>query len=283
MLRAMHASGPDATLTVDRAATQDDTAADAPRASLGLGLCPYLQGETGDWRAAVPAREHGCGAVEPPAPIAIDKQRRLCLVPDHSTCTTYLAAREALIADGDAGAQAPGAVTDLGDRGDATRWRLRRTAPVVLDRGGPSLASLRLDRTATQIALVGLMVLAFSILAFARLTAGDPPAQIGGASPTPSATPSARPSASPRPSPRPSPTPAASPAASGSSPAASASPAANASPEASVAGAQTYRVQSGDTLSGIAARFGTTVAELQRLNDIEDPSLIRVGQLLELP
>ena len=49
------------------------------------------------------------------------------------------------------------------------------------------------------------------------------------------------------------------------------------------ASAATYRVRSGDTLSAIAARFGTTVAVLRKLNDIEDPSLLRVGQLLRLP
>jgi LysM repeat protein len=50
-----------------------------------------------------------------------------------------------------------------------------------------------------------------------------------------------------------------------------------------VAGAQTYRVKAGDTLSGIAARFGTTVAVLQRLNNIKDASRIKIGQLIKLP
>jgi LysM repeat protein len=45
----------------------------------------------------------------------------------------------------------------------------------------------------------------------------------------------------------------------------------------------TYKVRSGDNLSAIAARFGTTVAELSALNNIENPSLIRVGQVLKLP
>ena len=47
--------------------------------------------------------------------------------------------------------------------------------------------------------------------------------------------------------------------------------------------AKTYRVRSGDTLSGIAARFGTTVAVLMRLNNIKDPRSLRVGQVLKLP
>lgn len=39
-----------------------------------------------------------------------------------------------------------------------------------------------------------------------------------------------------------------------------------------------YVVQRGDTLSGIALRFGTTVQNLVRLNNIQNPNLIFVGQ-----
>ena len=45
-------------------------------------------------------------------------------------------------------------------------------------------------------------------------------------------------------------------------------------------GAQTYTVQQGDTLSEIAARYGTTVNELVRLNNIADRDLIYPGQVL---
>lgn len=44
----------------------------------------------------------------------------------------------------------------------------------------------------------------------------------------------------------------------------------------------TYTVVAGDTLSGIAARFGTTVAALVAANGIANPNLIRVGQVLRL-
>ena len=44
-----------------------------------------------------------------------------------------------------------------------------------------------------------------------------------------------------------------------------------------------YTVQEGDTLAGIASRHGTSIDELARLNEIEDPNLIRTGQTLELP
>lgn len=44
----------------------------------------------------------------------------------------------------------------------------------------------------------------------------------------------------------------------------------------------TYAVRRGDTLSEIAARHGTTVAELARLNDIRDPDRIAAGRVLRI-
>ncbi|PZA06481.1 MULTISPECIES: M23 family metallopeptidase [unclassified Meiothermus] len=44
----------------------------------------------------------------------------------------------------------------------------------------------------------------------------------------------------------------------------------------------TYTVQRGDTLFSIAQRHGTTVEALQALNNLADPSQIRVGQVLRL-
>ncbi|HWO72948.1 MAG TPA: LysM domain-containing protein, partial [Dehalococcoidia bacterium] len=46
--------------------------------------------------------------------------------------------------------------------------------------------------------------------------------------------------------------------------------------------ATTYTVQPGDTLSGIAARFGTTVSHLATVNGLANPNLISVGQVLRL-
>jgi len=48
-------------------------------------------------------------------------------------------------------------------------------------------------------------------------------------------------------------------------------------------GVITYTVQAGDTLAKIAAEFGVTVEEIVEANDIEDPSLINVGQVLVIP
>lgn len=43
-----------------------------------------------------------------------------------------------------------------------------------------------------------------------------------------------------------------------------------------------YTVRRGDTLSGIARRFGTTVDRLVEVNGVTNPNLIRVGQTLSL-
>jgi membrane-bound lytic murein transglycosylase D len=43
-----------------------------------------------------------------------------------------------------------------------------------------------------------------------------------------------------------------------------------------------YTVAAGDTLSAIAARYGVALRDLQAWNGIDDPSLVRVGQQLEV-
>jgi LysM repeat protein len=62
-----------------------------------------------------------------------------------------------------------------------------------------------------------------------------------------------------------------------------AAPAAPASSGGAAVSGGTYTVQRGDTLSSIAKRAGTTVAELQRLNNLTNPDRISVGQKLVLP
>ena len=42
----------------------------------------------------------------------------------------------------------------------------------------------------------------------------------------------------------------------------------------------TYKVVKGDTLSGIAKRYGTTVSALAKLNNIKNVNRIYVGQVL---
>lgn len=239
-------------------------------------ICPYLVAEEGGWRSATPAPEHRCTAVRPPAAVAAAKQRRLCLEARHVTCATYLAARGDL-AEPQPSAGAPPSEAG-GGRSPESRWRFAGTTPIVLDRGSRlSLVVGGADRL-SQAALVGLIILAFGVLALARATIGQPgtaaastPPSLAPPSTAPSAASTATASPSPSPSPRPSPTPIASP-----SPSAEASPA----PSGTY---RTYRVRAGDTLTTIAARFGTTVKAIAELNGIADPSRIRIGQVLRIP
>ena len=48
-------------------------------------------------------------------------------------------------------------------------------------------------------------------------------------------------------------------------------------------GTTTYTVQRGDSLASIAAQFGTTYIELARMNNIADPDVLHVGQVLQVP
>ncbi|NRD68845.1 LysM peptidoglycan-binding domain-containing protein, partial [Corallococcus exiguus] len=43
-----------------------------------------------------------------------------------------------------------------------------------------------------------------------------------------------------------------------------------------------YRIRPGDTLSGLAARFGTSVQKLARDNNISNPDLIFSGRTLRI-
>jgi rare lipoprotein A len=54
----------------------------------------------------------------------------------------------------------------------------------------------------------------------------------------------------------------------------------SAADDGGVSGGGTYVVQSGDTLSGIAAKLGTTVEDLAADNGIENPDLLYAGQTL---
>ena len=46
--------------------------------------------------------------------------------------------------------------------------------------------------------------------------------------------------------------------------------------------AEYYVVKSGDTLSGIAARYGTTYQKLAQMNGIQNPNLIYPGQKIRV-
>jgi LysM repeat protein len=241
-------------------------------------LCPYLATPEGSWRSARPVREHHCMAVTPPVPLAAEKQRRLCLVDAHVGCATYGAAIAAR-------AEPP-------VRHAEHLRPVARMTPVILDQGRFDLRvpAMPSDR-ASQAVLVGLLGVAFVAILIARPS--DPAgAGLLSGSPTPagSVVPSDPATAAPTDRPAtPSSSPVESESPSGSaeptSPAESADPVAatpRPTPEPSLSG-ETYRVKSGDTLTVIAARFGTTPQVLARLNDIADPSSLKIGQILILP
>jgi membrane-bound lytic murein transglycosylase D len=46
---------------------------------------------------------------------------------------------------------------------------------------------------------------------------------------------------------------------------------------------ETYRVKKGDTLSDLAARFGTSTGEIKKVNGLRNPHQIRKGQKLRIP
>jgi len=242
----------------------------SPRAPASKAICPFLLAADGQWRSSSPAREHRCNAVAPPAILAVEKQRRLCLTAAHDGCATYLAATDH--AGRDAGSDLP--------IPRATRSSGRafvRTAPLVLDHGRLpfSVTSVAAERGLGQVALLILLAIAFAAILIARLSSGS-----GGGGVTSSATPGPGPSVVASPSATPSPRATASAVPSPSQPSASATPDPTDVPASSAP--STYKVRSGDTLSGIAAAFGTTVDALTQLNDITATSTLRIGQVLKL-
>jgi LysM repeat protein len=55
-----------------------------------------------------------------------------------------------------------------------------------------------------------------------------------------------------------------------------------AAPASTAGSATSYTVVAGDTLSGIASRFGTTSRNLMALNGITNANFLRIGQVLRL-
>lgn len=245
-------------------------------------ICPFLAIDGGGWRSSNPSRDHRCGAVTPAVPLAIDKQRRLCLADTHILCSTYLAAiGTSPSGDPELAASAagrPGAAATP----TVTRWSLVRTVPVVLDRGRvpPSVGAIARNRRGGQLVLAGLLVAAFAAVAMSRLSGDDPSNQVGAID---SSTPSPPAATLPPTAAQPTPVPTLAPTVAPSSPpsvAPSATPAPTPAPSY-----QTYTVQSGDTLTAIARRFGTTVEAIAELNNIAraDYGRLAIGRVLLIP
>ena len=153
------------------------------------------------------------------------------------------------------------------------RRQFARTTPIVVDRGRASfgLPSFGDRRQAGQIGLVILMIAALGAILLART--GEPgTAGLAGGSPSPIASQGALGQVTPSPAPLAS----ASPVAAASPPAASPRPSATPKPK-------TYKVKAGDTLSGIASRFHTTVKAIVAVNALKSPYVIHPGEILKLP
>ena len=223
----------------------------AEPAEAALEACPHLGSADGPWHSVAPSRSHRCALLVHGRP-TLERQRLHCLQATHLECPTWI---EAYGAGGRPDRQGP----------------FVSTAPVVLEGPGMSLPS---EGTARRLAAPVTVIVVGAALAALVLSRGPlAPGTSGIAGGGPSATPAATAHA----------TPASTPAA---TPAATSAPTARptASPQPSVTPRpQTYTVKKGDTLSAIAARTGTTVQELAALNNIKNPSLIHVGQVLKLP
>ena len=268
MLAAVTLPGPDQRLSPRPA---DDPAA----AVAGPRGCPFLLADGGSWRLDVPTKDHQCTAVSPAAALSLEKQSRLCLTAAFPSCATYLASMEAR-----------GTRLGVPTSDEATRWGLTRTTAVIEDAGGmrSRLLGALTDRrrwpaVPAVLLLTGLIILGLSGIrgtpasAVASPSPSHPAASVA-ATPHPTAAategetattepatapPTARPSGPPTAAPTtgPSPTPAAS--------------------------FRLYTVKSGDTLSAIASKFGTTSRAIADLNGIKVSTTLHAGVVLKIP
>ena len=230
-----------------------DTLDEPQAAPPGIVVCPFLVSAAGPWRSAEPARDHRCARLKHGTRLDLDHQRRYCVGSGGPGCPRYVTAR------------APG--------------RLASMLLVVVDRGplGATLEPEKLRRLAAPASMVIVGAALGAFLLARGPGAPAPPSGNGAAGSTvgPSTPPAAMPSSPPvtaAPSDASAPTP---------TPPPSRTPRASAS--AAPVGGRTYTIRPGDTLGGIAARFGTTTRALVQLNGIPNPSLVRVGQVLKLP
>jgi LysM repeat protein len=273
---------------VPPAADQEDPFDDTPRSRASRqvalavqSMCPYLETEDG-WRSLSASRDHRCQAVPPGLRIPLDEQRRLCLKTTHVDCPRFLAARAARPAELLVGDEPRSPSIDP----ERDLWQFAKAIPATVDDGriGLPIPIAGRERTIPQAGLGVVMVAVIAILVATRFAGGQgptAPAAAASRSPTPIVAVGQ------------SPTPEPSISAAPPSPAATAAPDPTSTPRPSPTGevagatatapARTYRVRSGDTLYGIALRFGTTVKAIQELNGIDDPSRLRVGQVLQIP
>jgi LysM repeat protein len=232
------------------------------------GGCPFLLAEGGGWRLDLPSSEHRCAAVTPAAALSPEKQARLCLTAAHPSCATYQAS---------VSARSTRLGTPSSDR--ATRWALARTTTVIEDAGGlrTRVAALLLDRRRWPAIPAVLLVGTLFTLAVSGLNGSSNPVS---ATSAPSDDAAATPSISVQPttpasSPEPGPTQTSAPTTAPDS-----TPLASHGPTETF---RTYKVKSGDTLSALAAQFGTTARAIADLNGITVRTTLHIGQVLTIP
>jgi LysM repeat protein len=233
-------------------------------------VCPLL-GLAADGRTVVDGVDpgHRCHAEIPSQPLQRQQQARVCLTPGYERCERYLQhaartggirPRPVPIADGLVSTRLL-LTPEPAWRGIAGRTRRARTGRAIglaagallVVAGGAAVASTLGDATEPDAETVGLT----------------------SATPSPTAAPTTRPTPSPTEAPTPEPTAPPTPTLPPTTPAPT--------PPPTPAPVRTYVVQEGDTLSTIAAAFGTTVAAIQEANGISDPNQIVIGQTLVIP
>jgi hypothetical protein len=233
-------------------------------------ICPFLA-LAADHRTVVDGYDpdHLCHAL-PPDALDRSRQVQLCLSEAHRDCERYLAALEARRGDGPIlPAPAPDA------RIARTRLVLDAEAPVRPLTARQRVMGARSRRLALAgvVAILGILALASGAAeAFANLVAGPGATPSPTALPTAEATPSTTETVTPATEPPPSATPV--------PPTPAATPVPTPLP---VATPRSYVVQEGDTLSSIAASFGTTVAAIQSANGLGGSDIIEIGQVLVIP
>jgi len=232
--------------------------------------CPFLIAAAGAYRMSVPDREHRCAAFIPATSLALTKQARLCLTANHAGCATYLASTSARQARVGTGERVP----------RAGRWGLARTMPVVHEVGGlrATIGALIADRRTWPAIPAVLLATLLLALGLSGSWGQAPITAIG--SPGPTARPTATLEVALLPSPVPSIYPSAAPLPT-ATPGLTEPP--TSVPTPTPRPYITYKVQSGDTLSGIANHFHTTISAITKLNGITSTTILRVGQILKIP
>ncbi len=225
-------------------------------------VCPFLALSPAG-RTAVDGfdPEHQCQAVTPPLLLDRETQQQLCLHEGHLECDRYRERMARIAADRSFPRAAPDATFA------STRLIVELEAPwrsLGPRRGlrGPGRA---LVGAAAVVAVAAGAAGAsatngFGLLAIAEATRTPTPTPLPVATPTPLVTPV------------PTPVPTATPIAATPKP----TPVPRATP-------RTYVVQSGDSLSAIASRFGTTVQAIINANGLKDPNTLSIGQVLIIP